>query len=56
MLDQLLNSILFLLIDFKMLIIEFNSTLFWLGCISILIVLFARNKKTFEKNAIPILT
>ena len=43
-------------------------TLLWLGCIAIVIVLFARfisvslpimvlkNKKTFEKNTIPILT
>lgn len=68
MMDEVLNAILFLLIGFEMLIIKFNSTLFWLGCISILIVLLARFvsvaipisilqfKKTFERNAIPILT
>ena len=68
MMDEVLNAILFLLIGFEMLIIQFNSTLFWLGCISICIVLFARfisvaipisflrYKTTFEKNAIPILT
>ncbi len=51
-----------------MLIIPFNFTLLWLGCISIVIVLLARfisvlipitflkNKKTFEKNALFILT
>ena len=68
MIDELLNSILFLLIGFEMLIIRFNPTLFWLGCVSIIIVLLARfisvaipvsilkYKKTFEKNVIPILT
>lgn len=68
MMDEVLNAILFLLIGFEMLIIQFNSILFWLGCITILIVLLARfvsiaipisllrYKKTFEKNAIPILT
>ena len=68
MMDEVLNAILFLLIGFEMLIIPFNSTLFWLGCVSVLIVLLARffsvavpisilkYKKTFERNAIPILT
>ena len=68
MIDEVFNAILFLLIGFEMLIIQFSSTLVWLGCISILIVLLARfvsvaipiymlqAKKTFEKNAIPILT
>jgi len=68
MMDEVLNAILFLLIGFEMLIIKFNSTLFWLGCVSIFIVLLARfisvaipisvlrYKKTFEENAIPILT
>ena len=68
MMDEVLNAILFLLIGFEMLIIKFNSTLFWLGCLSIFIVLLARfisvaipisilkYKKTFEENAIPILT
>ncbi len=68
MMDEVLNAILFLLIGFEMLIIKFNSTLFWLGCVSIFIVLLARFisvvipisilqfKKTFERNAIPILT
>ena len=66
--DELMNAILFLLIGFEMLIVPFNMTLFWLGCIAIVIVLFARfvsvslpimilkNKKPFEKNTIPILT
>jgi CPA1 family monovalent cation:H+ antiporter len=68
MMDELLNAILFLLIGFEMLIIPFNFTLLWLGCIAIIIVLLARYisvaipisilkyKKTFEKNVIPILT
>ena len=68
LMDEVMNTILFLLIGFEMLIIPFNMTLLWLGCIAIVIVLFARfisvslpimvlkNKKTFEKNTIPILT
>jgi len=50
------------------LIIPFNQTLFWLGCVTIVIVLLARFVsvampiavlrfgKAFERNAIPILT
>jgi len=68
MIDEVLNAILFLLIGFEMLIVQFNFNLFWLGCIAIIIVLLARfisvaipisllkYKKVFEKNAIPILT
>ncbi len=68
LMDELMNAILFLLIGFEMLIVAFNLTLLWLGCMAIVIVLFARlisvsipiiiskNKKAFEKNAIPILT
>ena len=68
MIDEVLNAILFLLIGFEMLIVPFTFTLFWLGCVAITIVLLARfisvaipisvlkYKKTFEKNAIPILT
>ncbi len=68
MMDEVLNAILFLLIGFEMLIISFNQTLFWLGCITIIIVLLARFisvaipisvlklGKTFERNVIPILT
>lgn len=68
MMDEVMNAILFLLIGFEMLIVAFNLTLLWLGCITILIVLFARyisvklpimvlkKQKPFEKNAIPILT
>lgn len=66
--DELMNGILFLLIGFEMLIIPFNMTLLWLGCIAVAIVLFARfvsvslpimvlkNENLFERNTIPILT
>lgn len=66
--DEVMNAILFLLIGFEMLIVPFNLTLFWLGCIAIVIVLVARlisvslpimvlkRNSSFEKNAIPILT
>ncbi|HVX51695.1 MAG TPA: sodium:proton antiporter [Chitinophagaceae bacterium] len=68
MIDEILNAVLFLLIGLEMVVIPFNSTLLWLGCISIVIVLFARFisvflplrlllfKATFEKNAVAILT
>lgn len=68
MLDQFLNGILFLLIGFEMLVIHFDLLTFWLGCISIIIVLVARlisvslpifvlrYKNTFEKHAVTILT
>jgi CPA1 family monovalent cation:H+ antiporter len=68
MMDEVFNAILFLLIGFQMLIIPFNITMLWLGCISIIIVLFARfisviipitflkYKETFERNAVLILT
>lgn len=68
MIDEVLNAILFLLIGFEMLIVSFSINLFWLGCISIVIVLLARfvsvaipililrRRTAFEKNVIPILT
>ena len=68
MTDEVFNAILFLLIGFEMLIIPFTMILFWLGLVTILIVLLARfisvaipvyflkYKKAFEKNAVPILT
>ena len=68
LIDAVMNSILFLLIGFEMLIIPFNMTLLLLGFIGIIVVLFARNisvrlpilvlnkRKPFEKNAISILT
>ncbi|MEO8415991.1 MAG: sodium:proton antiporter [Ginsengibacter sp.] len=68
LIDELMNAILFLLIGFEMLIVPFNLTLLWLGCMAIIIVLFARfvsvslpimvlkRKSSFEDNAIPILT
>lgn len=68
LIDEVMNAVLFLLIGFEMLIVPFNMTLLLLGCIAIVIVLFARfisvslpimvlkNKDLFKKNAIPILT
>jgi len=68
MIDEVMNAILFLLIGFEMLVIPFNFTLLWLGCISIVIVLFGRllsvslpimvlrYKNSFPKSTIPILT
>jgi CPA1 family monovalent cation:H+ antiporter len=67
MIDKLMNAILFLLIGFEMLIVPYNMALLWLGCITILIVLFGRfisisllivllKYESFAKNAIPILT
>ncbi len=38
MIDEVMNAILFLLIGFEMLIVPFNMTLLWLGCLAILIV------------------
>jgi CPA1 family monovalent cation:H+ antiporter len=68
LIDELMNAILFLLIGFVMLIIPFDFTLLLLGCIAIIITLVARyisvalpvyvlrRRRTFENNAIPILT
>lgn len=68
MLDEFLNAILFLLIGFQMLVIHYNLLIFWLSCLSIIIVLLARlvsvslpiiflkKKNIFEKHAITILT
>lgn len=68
MVDEVMNAILFLLIGFEMLIIPFSASLFWLGCLTILIVLLARfisvflpivvlnYRKTFKKSEVFILT
>ena len=68
MIDAVMNAILFLLIGLAMLVVPFNGTLLFIGCMTILIVLFGRltsvslpililrNKKTFDRTAIPILT
>lgn len=68
MVDEIMNAILFLLIGMEMLVIQFTYVYLWLGLICIIIVLSARfisvflptivltYKKTFEKNAITILT
>lgn len=66
--DDILNTILFLLIGFEVLVIKVNSTILTIGAITILIVLLARwiavafpvllmkLRIKFEKNAIAILT
>ena len=68
MIDAVMNAILFLLIGLAMLVVPFNGTLLFIGCMAILIVLFGRlasvslpililrNQKTFDRTAIPILT
>lgn len=68
MIDEVANAILFLLIGFEMLVIPFSFSVFLLGCITIIIVLFARfisvaipisilkTKTVFEPNSIAILT
>ena len=68
MVDEVLNSVLFLLIGIEMLIIPISRTVFLLGCVTIIIVLLARfisvyipiaflkYAKAFEKNAVQILT
>ena len=50
MIDETLNAILFLFIGLQMLVIPFNMLVFWLGIISIVIVLLSR----FISVAIPI--
>jgi len=66
--DEILNAILFLLIGLEMLVIKINTTVFIIGCISIVLVLSARwvsvffpvmllrYKIKFEKHAVAILT
>ncbi len=68
LIDDILNTILFLLIGFEVLVIKVNSTIMIIGGITILIVLFARwvsvafpvslmkLRIKFERNAIAILT
>lgn len=68
MIDEIMNAVLFLLIGMEMLVVNFTPAFFWLGIITIGIVLFARwlsvlipmsflrFRRTFEKNALTILT
>ncbi|MEJ5993116.1 sodium:proton antiporter [Pedobacter sp. Du54] len=68
LIDEILNAILFLFIGLEMLIIKINQTVFIIGIIAILIILFARwisvvlpvsllrFKMKFEKNAVLMLT
>ncbi|MBN9071327.1 MAG: sodium:proton antiporter [Rhizobiales bacterium] len=66
--DELLNSVLFLLIGLEVLVIAFDLSLFWFALLAIPIVLLARwvsvavpisllsMRKAFSRGAIPILT
>ncbi|MET4083649.1 CPA1 family monovalent cation:H+ antiporter [Pedobacter sp. UYP30] len=68
MIDEILNAVLFLFIGLEMLIIKTNITVFLIGLICILVVLFSRwisvlipifllrFKVKFEKNVVSILT
>lgn len=68
LLDEIFNAVLFLLIGMQMLVIKTHTTVMVIGCIMILVVLFARwaavflpvtlmrFKIKFEKNAVTILT
>jgi CPA1 family monovalent cation:H+ antiporter len=68
MIDNILNAILFLLIGFEMLVVDINTTLIIIGCITFLIVLLARFLSVllpfavlriftnFEKHTVTILT
>lgn len=68
LIDDILNTILFLLIGFEVLVIKVNATILLIGGIVIVVVLFARwvsvafpimllkLRMKFEKNAIAILT
>ena len=68
LIDEILNSILFMLIGLEMLIIKINTTVFWIGLICIGLTLIARwisvifpvfllrYKIKFERNAVAVLT
>ncbi len=68
MVDEILNAVLFLFIGVEMLIIKIQPTVFWIGLISIVVVLTARwlsvilpvslmrYKIHFEKHAVAIMT
>ncbi len=68
LIDNMLNALLFMLVGFEMLAIQFDRSIFIIGFITIVIVLLARwvsvfvpvsvmrIKMKFEKNAIAILT
>lgn len=68
LIDEILNALLFLLIGFEMIVLNFNQKIIWIGLIAIIVVLFARFisvflptlllsfRRSFERNMIPILT
>ena len=68
LIDEMLNSVLFLLIGLEVLVLRFNPTLLWLAALAIPIVLFARfvavagpiralsKRSRFVRGTIPVLT
>ncbi len=68
LIDEMLNSVLFLLIGLEVLVLRFNPTLFWVAVIAIPLVLFARfvavagpiqalsTRSRFVRGTIPVLT
>ena len=68
LIDEILNSVLFLLIGLEVLVLRFNPTLLWLAALAIPIVLFARfvavagpiqalsTRSRFVRGTIPVLT
>jgi CPA1 family monovalent cation:H+ antiporter len=68
LIDEMLNALLFLLIGLEMIVISFNLESFWIGCISIVVVLGSRYvsiflpmiilsfRRSFERSLLPLLT
>ncbi|MEO6232735.1 MAG: sodium:proton antiporter [Ferruginibacter sp.] len=68
LIDEILNAILFLLIGFEMIVLNFDSKTVWIGVIAIFVVLLARLisvflptlllsfRRSFERHLMPILT
>ena len=68
LIDVILNSLLFILIGFEMMVLSFSKPIIWIGFIAILLVLFARLvsvflptlllsfRRSFERHLIPLLT
>ncbi|MDQ6609684.1 MAG: sodium:proton antiporter [Bacteroidota bacterium] len=66
--DEILNSLLFLLIGLEMIVLTFKSSTIWIGLLAIVVVLLARLisvflptfilsfRRSFERNLIPVLT
>ncbi len=68
LIDEILNAILFLLIGFEMIVLNFDSKTVWIGIIAIFVVLLSRLisvflptlllsfRRSFERHLMPILT